>query len=173
MDILYNVDERYLQAVEELKYGELPKALHYFNAIVETEPDHARAYYQLGCFYFYQFKNYQTAGFYFKKCIDLEPQFPDVYIHYLKLLITLKMHKAISATADKALSISGVCEACIYELLGNYAEKNQDLAAAKAHYQKAVLASTDQKDHTDLQDHIKRVATKQNAKMKIVYALQD
>jgi len=27
MDILYTVEEKYLQAVEELNYGELPKAL--------------------------------------------------------------------------------------------------------------------------------------------------
>lgn len=33
MDILYTVDEKYLQAVEELYYGELPKALHFFTRL--------------------------------------------------------------------------------------------------------------------------------------------
>ena len=69
MDILYTVEEKYLQATEELNYGELPKALHLFNEIINADPEYARAYYQLGCFYHYQFKNYQTAGYYYKKCI--------------------------------------------------------------------------------------------------------
>jgi tetratricopeptide (TPR) repeat protein len=173
MDILYNVDERYLQAVEELMYGDLPKALHYFSAIIDTDPDHARAHYHVGCCYYYHFKDYQTAGYYFKKCIELEPGFPDVYSVYLKLLITLKIHKAIYPTADKALLIPGVNEAEIFETLGNYAEKNQDLVKAKEHYQKAAAATTDQNHHRGIKDHIIRVADKQNAKRKVVYAYQD
>lgn len=89
MEFLYTMDEKYLQAIEELYYGELPKAMHLFNEIVQADPEYARAHYQLGSCYFYQFKNYQTAGYYYKKCIELEPAFPDVYEHYLKLLMVL------------------------------------------------------------------------------------
>ena len=70
MDILYTVEEKYLQAVEELNYGELPKALHLFHEIVNAEPAYARAYYQLGSIYHYHFKNFQSAGYYYKKCIE-------------------------------------------------------------------------------------------------------
>lgn len=173
MDILYNVDEKYLQAVEELNYGELPNALHYFNAIVSTDPEHARAHFQLGWLYYYKFKDYQTAGYYFKKCIVLDPLFPDTYVHYLRLLITLNMHQTISQTADKALVTPGVCEACVYEQLGNYEEKRQNLAAAKQHYQKAALAATDKNEHKDLQDDIKRISAKQTANKQMVYAYHE
>ncbi|MEJ2880673.1 hypothetical protein [Pedobacter sp. GR22-6] len=172
MDILYSVDEKYLQAMEELRYGELPKALHFFNTIIELDPDYARAYYQLGSCYYYQFRNYQTAGYYYKKCIDLEPLFPDVYVHYLKLLITLKMHKAIDATVQKALAVPGISETEVYELLGNYAEQQLDFDAAKAHYQKASLASSDQDEHASFQGHVKRIAQKEHSRKKMVYAYQ-
>ncbi|GAB3931619.1 tetratricopeptide repeat protein [Mucilaginibacter myungsuensis] len=173
MDILYNVDELYLQALDELNYGETPKAMHYFNTIIGKDPDYARAYYQLGHLYFYEFKNYQTAGFYLKKCIELDPNFPDVYVHYLKLLITLKMQKSIQQTADKAITTPGVCHACIYEQLGAYAEQCLDLVTAEVHYQKAAALATDPDEADDLQKHIKRVSGKVKAKQKMVYSYND
>ncbi|WP_316792353.1 hypothetical protein [Pedobacter frigoris] len=172
MDILYTVDEKYLQAIEELNYGELPKALHFFNEVINIDPDYARAYYQLGCCYYYQFKNYQTAGYYFKKCIDLEAGFPDVYVHYLKLLVTLKMQKSIKHTAETALKIPGVCKADIYEVLGSYAEEQQDFAGAKEQYKLAALAAASQSDHSNFKDHLKRISDKQEAKRNITYAYQ-
>lgn len=173
MDILYTADEKYLQALEELRYGELSKALHYFNAIVDSDPANARAHFQLGWLYFYKFKNYQTAGYYFKQCLELEPAFPDTYVHYIKLLITLNMHNTISQTAEKALLVPGVCEACIYEQLGNYEEKRRNLDAAKQYYKDAAQAATDNDEHDNLRDDIKRVAKKLKAKKKTTVTHQE
>ncbi|TKC12121.1 hypothetical protein FA048_00440 [Pedobacter polaris] len=172
MDILYTVEEKYLQAIEELNYGELPKALHLFHEIINAEPDYARAYYQLGCFYHYQFKNYQSAGYYYKRCIELEAEFPDVYEHYLKLLITLKMHKLVSIIAEKALATAGVYQAQIYESLGLYAEEQQKLEEATNHFKKASLTTSSQNEHTLFQDHLKRIGDKQKANQNMVYAYQ-
>ena len=172
MDILYTVEEKYLQATEELNYGELPKALHLFNEIINNDPDYARAYYQLGCFYHYQFKNYQTAGYYYKKCIELEAEFPDVYEHYLRLLITLKMTNLVNRIAEKALVIAGVCQAQIYESLGLYAEEQQHLDEAMLHYKKASLITSSQNEHSLFQDHLKRIGDKQKANQNMVYAYQ-
>jgi len=173
MEILYNVDEKYLQAIEELSFGELPKALHLFNEIIDTDPNYARAYYQLGYCYFYEFKNYQTAGYHFKKCIDLDPAFPDSYVHYLKLLVTLKMHKAIALTAGKALLIPGVNQVELYELLGNHAEQQLDFMVAKEQYEKAMQVTTNQTEHGNFQDHIKRILTKQKSKEKVIYIYRE
>jgi tetratricopeptide (TPR) repeat protein len=172
MDILYTVEEKYLQAVEELHYGELPKALHMFHEIINSDAEYARAHYQLGCFYQYHFKNYQSAGYYYKKCIELEPQFPDVYVHYLKLIVTLKMHKLVHHVADKALLVHGVCKADIYECLGAYAEEQQNFVQAIVQYKKASLIVANQSEHSLFQDHIKRISDKQNANQNMVYAYQ-
>ncbi|HWW43058.1 hypothetical protein [Pedobacter sp.] len=169
MDILYTVEEKYLQAVEELNYGELPKALHYFNEIINAEPDYARAHYQLGCFYHYQFKNFQTAGYHYQKCVELEPEFPDVYEHYLKLVVTLKMHKLVEQIAEKALAVPGANKAQIYENLGIYAEEQQDLQTAKEQYKKAALSAVSSTDHSLYQDHIKRITAKKIAGQTMTY----
>ncbi|TDQ06229.1 tetratricopeptide repeat protein [Pedobacter metabolipauper] len=173
MEILYTVDEKYLQAVDELTFGELPKSLHLFNEIIDIDPNYARAHYQLGYCYFYEFKNYQTAGYHFKKCVDLDPVFPDSYVDYLKLLVTLKMDKAISTTAEKALLVPGVALGEVHELLGKYAEQQQDFVAAKEHFEKAILVTTDQTEYGTFQDHIKRISAKQNSKAKIMYTYTD
>lgn len=172
MDILYTVDEKYLQGIEELEYGELPKALHIFNEIINIDPEYARAHYQLGCFYFYQFKNYQTAGYYFKKCIELEAEFPDVYPHYLDLLITLKMYKSVELMAEKALVVPGVCKAEIHGRLGQNAEIQQNFVVAKAQYKLAVLAAASDPDHNLFKGHLKRVNDKLHTNKSMVYAYQ-
>lgn len=173
MDILYTAEEKYLQAVEELYYGELPKALHYFNQIVNSDPTYARAHYQLGSCYFYQFKNYQLAGYHYKECIALEPEFPDAYEHYLKLLITLKMHKSIVLIAEKALKIPGVCKANIYESLGLMAEEQQDFAKAKEQYRLATMATASPTDHGLFKDHLKRISDKQKANLNVIYKYEE
>ncbi len=172
MDILYTVEEKYLQAVDELNYGELPKALHLFNEIINFDPGYARAYYQLGYLYYYQFKDYQAAGYYFKKCIELEAAFPEVYEHYLKLLITLKMHKSVSHIAESALEVPGVCKANIYESLGLYAEELQNFDLAKVQYTLASLATSCQTDHTTYEEHLKRLTHKLSVNDRVRYTYQ-
>lgn len=172
MDILYTVDEKYLQAIEELRYGELPKALRLFNEIIIADPNYARAHYQLGCIHQYELKDFQTAGYYYKKCMDLESAFPDVYEHYLKLIITLAMHKTIQQVAEKALTVPGVRKANIYESLGLYAEEQQDLPTAAGYYKKAADIAANEDDHNLYHGHLKRINVKKQAKQNMIYAYQ-
>jgi Tfp pilus assembly protein PilF len=172
MDILYTVEEKYLQALEELNFGELPKALRILNDIIATEPEYARAYYQLGSLYHYQFKDFQTAGYYYKKCIELDAKFPDVYEHYLKLLVTLKMSKQVNSVAEQALAIPGVFKALIYESLGIYAEEQQNFAAAKEQYRLAGLNASSPLEQTVIEGHLTRINGKQNANRNMIYTFQ-
>jgi len=173
MDILYTVEEKYLQAIEELNYGELPKALHLFHELISLNPEYARAHYQLGCFYHHQFKDYQTAGYYYKTCIELDPCFPDVYQHYLLLAVTLELHKLVPYIANKALITPGVSKANIYESLGLYEEKKQHFAAAKTQFKMAASAAESETEHRLYQDHLKRIFEKQNSNQRMVYAYQE
>lgn len=172
MDIYTTVEEKYLQAVEELHWGELPKALQYFNEIIVFDPDYARAYYQLGELYQTHFKDYKTAGYYFKRCIEIEADFPDVYEPYLKLVITLKLHKLVKQVAEKALNIAGVCEAHIYESLGLHAEQQQNFVEAAGYFKKAELFNAAQDEQSLLQEHQNRIKNKMNSTKAMIYDLQ-
>ena len=172
MDIYVTADEKYLQAIEELHWGELPKALQYFNELIAFDIDYARAYYQLGSIYHHHFKNYQTAGYYYKRCIEIEADFPDVYEPYLKLIIILKKHKMIKPFAEKALNIAGICEARIYETLGLYEEKQGNFAVANAHFKKAELVNENYDDQNIFLEHQKRIKLKINNAKAMIYDLQ-
>ena len=172
MDILYTVEEKYLQAMEELNYGETPKALHLLREIIIADDTYARAYYSIGVIYHYYLKDYNTAGYYYKTSMTLETQVPDLYEDYLKLLVTLQLHKTIAEVAKLALKVPGVNLTAIYETLGLYEEQRQDFVLAKQYYHKAALIAVIDKEHRTLQDHLKRVGAKMKAKQQMVYAYE-
>lgn len=173
MDIFTTVEDKYLQAIEELNWGELPKAHQYFNELIAFDPEYARAYYQLGNFNHYHFKNYQSAGYYYKRCIEIDADFPEVYEPYLKLVITLKLHKLIKQVAAQALTVPGVCEANIYESLGLYSERQQDFKSAESYFKKAEMFNAIQDMHSVFIAHQNRIKSKINSTKTMIYDLQE
>jgi tetratricopeptide (TPR) repeat protein len=173
MDTYYTIEEKYLQAVEELNYGETPKSLHLLNDIIQADPLYARAHYQLGLIYYYDIQDYQTAGYHLKLCAGLEPSFPDVYIPYLDLLVFLNMENQIDAVSKKALEVPGVDHAEIYNLLGLFAEKNADWLKATQWYRKALLAASEKKQVAEMEEHLERIALKIKSTRMYVYELSE
>jgi tetratricopeptide (TPR) repeat protein len=160
MDTYYTAEEKYLLAVEELKYGDTPKSLQLLNEIVNNDPMHARAHFQLGKIYYYDLNDYQTAGFHFKTCNELEPNFPDVYYHYLHLLQFLHMDKQFEIIRAKAMTVPGVNLASVYHQTGLLAERHKNWSAATENYRKAFLEVTCKNQKEEIEDSLKRVAEK-------------
>jgi len=172
MDILYTVEEKYLQAMDELHYGETPKAMHLLKELIATDDTYARAYYGLGIIYHYYIKDYKAAGYYYQTAMDLDNAIPDLYEDYIKLLVKLQWHKKIEQVTAKILEVPGINLAKLYETLGVYEEQRLDFVLAKQYYQKAALIAVVEKEHDLLQDHLKRVSGKLKAKQQMVYAYE-
>ena len=173
MDTYYTIEEKYLQAVDEINYGENPKGLKLLNEIISNDPLHARAHYQLGKIFYYEIKDYQAAGYHFKTCAELEPSFPDVYYHYLHLIVFLNMDKKVNEVAVKALTIPGVSAAAIHNLLGLFAEKNKSWTVAINEYQSAFIEVIDKKHQEDIETSIERVKQKMQHNSSYRYYLAD
>ena len=173
MDTYYTIEEKYLQAVDELSYGENPKALNLLNEIIAKEPFYAKAHFQLGKLYYYELKDYQAAGYHFKTCTELEPLFPDVYCHYLNLIVFLNMGTRVNDVANNALKTPGVDAANIHQLLGLFAEKNKNWADALNFYRTAFMELTCKKQAGDIEDCINRVKLKMQRGQSYQYHLQD
>ncbi|TFF34680.1 hypothetical protein [Mucilaginibacter psychrotolerans] len=171
MDTYYTIEEKYLQAVDELSFGETPKALNLLNAIIADDATYARAHHQLGKLYYYDLQDYQTAGFHFKTCMELEPLFPDNYFHYLSLVVFLKMDRLVTAVAAKALATPGVDAASAYALLGLYAEQNRQWAKALQAYQNAYMEATDKTERDESEEAIDRVKEKMQQSLTYRYTL--
>jgi len=173
MDIYLTIEEKYLQALDELWYGETPKALQLLNEIIANDPLYARAHYQLGKIYYYEISDYQAAGYHFKSCAELEPQFPDVYYHYLRLLVFLNMEKQFRLVSEKALFVPGVNYASVYNLIGLFAEKKREWADAIEAYRNALLDATCKDEKDNIQESIERVKEKKRQLKKYNYELSN
>jgi tetratricopeptide (TPR) repeat protein len=160
MDTYYTVEEKYLQAVEEMHYGETPLSLKLLNQILAEDPLFARAHYQIAKLYYYDLRDYQTAGYHFKLCTELEPSFPDVYFHYISLLVFLNMTSQVHAVAKKALTVPGVYVSAIYNLMGLCAENNQQWNEALGHYQKGLMLVTSRDKKEEIEENIGRIRFK-------------
>ena len=173
MDIYLTIEEKYLQALEELWYGESPRALQLLNEIIANDPLYARAHYQLGKLYHDNIGDYQAAGYHFKTCAELEPQFPDVYEHYLRLLVFLNMEKQFRLVSEKALQVPGVNYASIYNLIGIFAEKKRDWTEAIEVYRNALLETICKDDQDNIVESIERVKEKKRQVKKYNYELSN
>ena len=173
MDIYLTIEEKYLQAVDELSYGTTPKALQLLNAIIADEPFYARAHYQLGKIYYYEINDYQTAGYHFKTCVELEPSFPNVYYHYLDLLVFLDMEKQVRLVIAKALMVAGINAACIYNLKALHAEKKKEWKTSLEAYRKAFLEATSKYEKGNIEESIERVKAKKRQTKKYNYELSN
>jgi tetratricopeptide (TPR) repeat protein len=173
MDTYYTIEEKYLQAVDKLSYGKTTKGLKLLNEIISNDPLYARAHHQLGMLYYYEVKDYQTAGYHFKTCMELEPSFPDNYTHYLDLLVFLNMEKLVSSVSAKALIIPGVDTAEIFNLLGLFHEKAKDWTKALVNYQKAFMEVTEHNDKIEIEQSIKRVRSKMKHTLAYTYQVTE
>jgi tetratricopeptide (TPR) repeat protein len=173
MDTYYTIEEKYLQAVDELTYGENPKALKLLNEIISNDPLYARAHYQLGKLYYYEIKDYQAAGYHFETCVGLEPSFPDVYYPYLHLVVFLNMEKKVTDVTAKALATPGVNATEIYYLQGLFYEKNKKWTDALRAYHNAFMDVTHRKQKDDIEESINRVKAKMQQNLAYQYHMQD
>ena len=171
MNTYYTIEEKYLQATDKLSYGKTPKALQLLNEIVSNDPLYARAHHQLGKIYYYDIEDYQTAGYHFKTCMELEPSFPGNYFDYLDLVVFLNMETQVSIIAAKALTVPGVDVADIYDLLGLSAEKNKKWSDALGAYNKAFEAVTDNSQREKIEEGINRVKAKMQRNSAYQYTL--
>jgi len=173
MDTYYTIEEKYLLAVEELKYGETPKSLQLLNEIIANDPLHSRAHFQLGKIYYYDLNDYNTAGFHFKTSNELEPNFPDVYFHYMHLLQFLQMEKQFEVVRAKAITVPGVNLASIFLLAGLIDERHKNWTAATENYRRAFLEVIDGTLKQEIEDSIKRVSQKVRKSQGISYTVID
>lgn len=169
METYYTTDEKYMQAIEEYWYGESAKALQMLNQIIANDATYARAHHFLGKINFENVKDYQTAGYHFKTCMELEPSFPDNYIKYLELVVFLQMDKQVKLVAAAALKVAGVNRATIHQQLGLHAEKSRSFGEALKAYNNAFMEATDKEEMEEIEESIKRVKSKMQSVLKYQY----
>lgn len=140
------------------------------NELLVADPAYARTYYQLGCIHYYHIKDYFSAGYFFSKCIQLEPNFPDVYADFIKLLVFLKRDKQLKKVAQNALKIPGVNQFRLYEQLGLFEEAEGNFEQASDCYRKAMNLSLNKEKFDEMNEALTRVKRKVQFSLRYVYS---
>lgn len=173
MDTYNTIEEKYLKAVEEMNYGEAPRSLQLLNEILLDEPLYTRAHFQIAKLYYYDLNDYNAAGYHFKLCTDLDADFPDVYYHYIKLLVFLNRESLVGKVAAKALLVPGVDATDIYEQIALCYENNRKWNQAIVYYTEALMQVTDKQQKIAIEESLERVKFKIDKTKAYIYQLSE
>ncbi len=123
------LDDLFYEADAKIKEGHYADAMQTLEAIVADAPEYGKAYNHLAWLYDTKYRNQSKAAEYYEKCLQYEPEYSPVYLNYAAVLSTMNKWKELEELLNKALDVSGVDKASIYneygimnELKGNYEE---------------------------------------------------
>ncbi|WP_129716077.1 hypothetical protein [Pedobacter sp. SYP-B3415] len=173
MDTLLSVEEKYLQVLEEIWYGEVPKAFRLLNEILAAEPDYARAHFQMGVLQHEHFRDLRTAGYHYQQCVALDPQFPDVYLPYLKLSTEMDMPKLAQSLGEQALKVPGTNRFMICRHMARTAEQKRQYGDAKQLMKEALRYAQEPDQEKEVLDQLKALNTKMKGSAPFIYRLEE
>lgn len=142
MTMYYTIDERFLNAVERYFNGEYAKVKVMLEQILDEEPGFARGHFLLGIIYHHELRDLARAEQSYQYCIRFNPAFTDVYLPFMHLLNAQGRHVQLEQLAQQALGVAGVCNSCVYRILAQSHERNQQFSKALDCYQQAYLLDT-------------------------------
>lgn len=135
-----------LEAKQKLDSQKIKEGLDILHHLTLVYPDYARAYNLLGFVYDSVFEDTRTAEKYYKKCLDLGPDFKEVYSNYAYCLLVLKKYETLEEFLEEAVENNITNKPYLYHLLGKASEALHKFDEAIEAYEKSILNSFDVED---------------------------
>ena len=159
----YNTEQQFLEAREELEYGEISKAKNLFEELIQDDPQYGRAYNYLGWIYHKYFSDYDRAWELYEFAIRFAPKFPISYLNHAQLLYEMEKFEELNYLLDRAIKVPGVTKSIILKYYGKLYEHNDNYELAIEYYEKGMKASTEEEDLMLFEESISRCSSKLNA----------
>ncbi|MCU0437572.1 MAG: hypothetical protein MUC49_06625 [Raineya sp.] len=156
----YDLDNMFFEADNLIKDNKIGDAYQTLLKIVDIDPTYGRAYNHLGWLFETKYKNLDKAEDYYKKALQHSPEYLPIYLNYSICLSTMAKYDELKMFLDKAINVSGVNKASIYNEYGIMYEMQSDFQTAIEYYQKAVNHSLNNNDINIYQESIDRCARK-------------
>jgi len=150
-----------LEAKQKLDNQKIKEALDILHHLTIIYPNYSRAYNLLGFIYDSFFEETKIAERYYRKCLELEPDFKEVYSNYTYCLLVLKKYSELEQFILKSIALPIVNKAYLYHLLGKAQEALLKFSEAIASYESAILHSFDIEDIQAREKDIARCLKKQ------------
>lgn len=156
----FEIEERFLKADQMITEGKLSEAARILDAILMEAPDFGKAHNHLGWLYETKFKNYQLAEDHYKLALKFSPEYTAAYYNYSYLLSALRKFDELEALLEKAVAVSGISYATLYNEYGLMREMQGNFEDAIHYFKLHIKNSFDTKSIETASESIKRCVRK-------------
>lgn len=154
------IEEYYLEAMDNLEYGEMVEAKRLFEKIIHESPEYGRAYNYLGWIYHRYFYDFALADEMYRMAIKYAGDFPLTYLNYIYLLVETDKWEHLKYILDKAIKICGIKRSVIYYHYGRLYEHNENFDVALEFYSRGMKATVEERELEQFRESIERCNSK-------------
>lgn len=162
-----NLDRAYLEAEDLfaeadalIKEEKIRESVELLFKILQRNPNFGKAYNHLGWIYENKYKNYPRAEDYYKKAMQLTPEYAASYLNYIYFLSNLSRFDELKAHLDKTSQIPSVARETIYNEYAIMFEMTGKPEEAMDFYMKTAMATLDSEKLNRCKESINRCKTK-------------
>lgn len=143
--------------IEQGKVNEAASLLH---ELLEKYPSFGRACNHLGYIYETKYRDFAKAEYYYKRCLELSPEYPAAYLNYSIFLSNLEQFDELKKVLDKALSCPGINKGKVWSEYGIMYEIQGNFDQAIDAFKQAIRYSFAESDIEKYKNAIQRVRDK-------------
>ncbi len=151
---------QYIEAIEKIENKEVRQGLDIMHNIALLFPRFSRVFNYLGWYYEAQFHDYTTAERYYKKGLELKPNFREIYSNYAYCLLIQRKYKELEIFLKECLAVPVTNKEYIYRLMGRIQEKSKKYDLAIESYKQALSETYDMQEIKAYEADIKRCEKK-------------
>jgi Tfp pilus assembly protein PilF len=156
----YDIEEKFLQADQLISESKLSEAAKMLEDILEEAPDFGKAHNHMGWLYETKFKNLTRAEEHYRLALKFSPDYTAAYYNYCYLLSSLRKFDELEKLLERAIGVSGVSYATLYNEYGLMREMQGELDDAIHYFKLHIKNSFDGKSIDSAADSIKRCERK-------------
>jgi len=157
---LNDAESLFFKADQTINDGDIPKAQKMLLELADKYPSFGKTYNHLGWIYSKHYRDFERAEENYKKCIEYSPKYPAIYLNYSYLLSDAGRYEELENLLNKALTVSGINKASIYNEFGIMYELQSKFSQSIEAYKNAYLNTFDSKSTDTYKESIKRVKEK-------------
>jgi Tfp pilus assembly protein PilF len=156
----YDIEEKFLLADQLISESKLSEAAKMLENILEEAPDFGKAHNHMGWLYETKFKNLTRAEEHYRLALKFSPDYTAAYYNYCYLLSSLRKFDELEKLLERAIGISGISYATLYNEYGLMREMQGELDDAIHYFKLHIKNSFDGKSIDSAADSIKRCERK-------------
>jgi tetratricopeptide (TPR) repeat protein len=160
METNFDIEEKFLQADQLIADNRLAEAAKMLEAILEEVPDFGKAHNHMGWLFETKFKNLQRAEEHYRLALKFSSDYTAAYYNYCYLLSSLRKFDELEKLLERAIAVSGISYATIYNEFGLMREMQGLLDDAIHYFKLHIKNSFDAKTIETAAESIKRCQRK-------------